>query len=365
MLHARRAAVLSCVFFATATLLPAQSLDSEQALFLTLINNYRAQNGLGALQVSPALQQAAQWMSTDMAAKNYFSHTDSLGRDPFQRMAAFNYRYSPAGENLAAGNSGAQATFTQWQSSPGHNQNMLNPGYRAIGIGRAYNAGSSYRWYWTTNFGGVVDGNVTTPPPSTPPPAISYFIASPSSIYRGQSVTLLWNVSSATSVTIDNGVGDVSGRSSVVVAPVATTTYRLRATNAAGSTTAAAATVTVNVPEADTQAPTAPALMSAFPFSGTEVSLYWTPSSDNVGVTGYQILRNGAVLTAVTGWTSTYVDRTAAPGKPYVYAVKAYDAAGNFSTLSPTASVTTPGAPAPQPTSVVAVSGSGQTANLA
>lgn len=42
-------------------------------------------------------------------------------------------------------------------ASSGHNQNMLNPNYRVIGIARAYDAASSYGWYWTTDFGGTVD----------------------------------------------------------------------------------------------------------------------------------------------------------------------------------------------------------------
>jgi uncharacterized protein YkwD len=81
---------LSCALFA-AILAPsqcgAQTLDAEQSSFLTLINNFRAQNGAGPLQVSIVLQNAAQWMSGDMAAKSYFSHSDSLGRDAFSRMA--------------------------------------------------------------------------------------------------------------------------------------------------------------------------------------------------------------------------------------------------------------------------------------
>jgi len=126
------------------------TLDSEQSAFLTLINQYRAQHGAGPLQVSIALQNSSQWMSTDMATKNYFSHTDSLGRDPFTRMKAFGYSYNTyEGENIAAGNSTAQNTLVQWQNacdpdSTGactyaHNQNMLNPAYKVIGIGRAYN----------------------------------------------------------------------------------------------------------------------------------------------------------------------------------------------------------------------------------
>src|SRR5438270_13258067 len=97
-------AISSIVLVSASTVWAQNStLDAEQSAFLTLINNYRAQNGAGPLQVSVALQQSSQWMSNDMAAKNYFSHTDSLGRDPFTRMAAFGYSYYPAGENLAAG----------------------------------------------------------------------------------------------------------------------------------------------------------------------------------------------------------------------------------------------------------------------
>jgi uncharacterized protein YkwD len=128
--------------------------------FLGLINDYRAQNGIAPLQVSVTLTQASDWMSNDMASKNYFSHTDSLGRDPFVRMTAFNYSYSTAGENIAAGNASAQDTFTQWKKSPGHNANMLNANYKVIGIGRAQNSSSTYNWYWTTDFGGTVDTTI-------------------------------------------------------------------------------------------------------------------------------------------------------------------------------------------------------------
>src|ERR1041385_6340619 len=65
------------------------TLDSEEQAFIILINNYRVQNGLAPLQVSVTLTNAAKWMSGDMAASNYFNHTDSYGRDPFARMNSF------------------------------------------------------------------------------------------------------------------------------------------------------------------------------------------------------------------------------------------------------------------------------------
>jgi uncharacterized protein YkwD len=150
---------------------PAAALDGEETAFLGLINQYRAQNGLGGLAVSGTLTTASLWMSQDMGANAYFSHTDSLGRDPFTRMAAFGYNYNTwKGENLAAGADSAQSAFDLWKNSPGHNANMLNGNFQAIGIGRANVAGSPFGWYWTTDFGGFVDGAAPPPPPPPPPP---------------------------------------------------------------------------------------------------------------------------------------------------------------------------------------------------
>lgn len=147
--------------FAALSFAQTPTLDAEELAFLTLINDYRAANGAGPLKASIALTNAAKWMSADMATKNYFSHTDSQGRDPFVRMAAFGYNYnSYRGENIAAGYADATNTFNQWKNSPGHNQNMLNPNYTVIGIGRAYSGSSTYRYYWTTDFGSYVDATL-------------------------------------------------------------------------------------------------------------------------------------------------------------------------------------------------------------
>ncbi|MDQ3012886.1 MAG: CAP domain-containing protein [Acidobacteriota bacterium] len=134
------------------------TLDSEEQAVLKLINDYRAQNGLNLLRASLALTRAADWMSADMAAKNYFNHADSAGRDPFVRMTAFGYNYGGyRGENIAAGYSDAARTFNLWRNSPGHNAAMLNANFNVIGISRAYGASSTYKWYWTTDFGSFVD----------------------------------------------------------------------------------------------------------------------------------------------------------------------------------------------------------------
>ena len=145
------------------------ALDGEEAAFLTLINNYRAANGLGPLTVSNSLNRAAAWMVRDLGTNNYFSHTDSLGRSPSERAQDCGYP-SGAGENLAAGTvwDSAQEALDAWQSSPGHNANMLQPSYLVIGIAREQISGSEYGWYWGTSFGNVDDSGAPPPPTTTP-----------------------------------------------------------------------------------------------------------------------------------------------------------------------------------------------------
>ena len=182
-----------------------------------------------------------------------------------------------------------------------------------------------------------------TSPANTQAPVISSFSATPATTSPGHSVTLGWNVSGATSVSIDNGVGDVTNSSSIAVTPAMTTTYTLTASNSSGSATATT-TVTVSLGP-DTQPPTVPTLISATAASSAEVDLAWTASTDNVGVSGYQIFRNGTLLSSVPAAVLTYADVTASAATTYTYTVNAYDAAGNHSALSNALQATTPAGP--------------------
>jgi peptidoglycan-associated lipoprotein len=83
-------------------------------------------------------------------------------------------------------------------------------------------------------------------PPPPPAPGITAFTAEPSSIERGQSSTLSWNVTDAASISIDNGIGTVQSTGNRRVFPGASTTYTLTATGPGGAKTA---TATVNVTE--------------------------------------------------------------------------------------------------------------------
>jgi chitodextrinase len=95
---------------------------------------------------------------------------------------------------------------------------------------------------------------------------------------------------------------------------------------------------------ADTQAPSVPGGLSATASSSTNVNLAWAASSDNTGVTGYTIYRNGAVLTTVSGTSLAYSDATVQPASTYQYSVDAFDLAGNHSAASTPVQVTTPAA---------------------
>jgi uncharacterized protein YkwD len=158
--------------------------DTPEQEFLNLINAYRAANGRGSLSLGQHIGAAAQHHSADMANRNFLSHTTpGTGEGPRERMVAHGYAANTTwwGENIYAGYGvqngvdlgSAQAAFTWWKNSPGHNANMLNANYRIIGIDRTSNPNSQYRNYWTTDFGGVVDQaatlcGATPPPPSTP-----------------------------------------------------------------------------------------------------------------------------------------------------------------------------------------------------
>ena len=90
----------------------------------------------------------------------------------------------------------------------------------------------------------------------------------------------------------------------------------------------------------DTTVPSTPTGLTATPASATQVNLSWTASTDNIGVTGYQIFRGGTLLTTVT--TTSYSNTGLTPNTAYQYQVRAVDAAGNQSGLSTAASATTP-----------------------
>lgn len=116
---------------------------------------------------------------------------------------------------------------------------------------------------------------------------------------------------------------------------------------------------TITAGSTDTVAPTAPTL-AASGTTETSTNLSWSGATDNVGVTGYDVYKNGALLGSTA--STTYAVTGLTNSTTYTFYVKAKDAAGNISANSNTVSVTTL-APAPDTTAPTApaLSASGTT----
>ncbi|MEA2236747.1 MAG: large repetitive protein [Thermoanaerobaculia bacterium] len=98
-----------------------------------------------------------------------------------------------------------------------------------------------------TGLGGTTIRQATVTVSTNP---VVAFIASPSAIAAGQSATLVWSATGATSVTIDHGIGPQPTAGSVVVSPGATTVYELTATGPGGTSTAFVTLTVIPPPEA-------------------------------------------------------------------------------------------------------------------
>ncbi len=82
----------------------------------------------------------------------------------------------------------------------------------------------------------------------------------------------------------------------------------------------------------DTSAPSVPTNLRADSVATNQINVMWNTSTDNVGVVGYKLYRNGSLVT--TQAANSYADTGLQAGTSYVYAVSAYDAAGNTSALT-------------------------------
>jgi hypothetical protein len=89
----------------------------------------------------------------------------------------------------------------------------------------------------------------------------------------------------------------------------------------------------------DTEPPTVPQNLSAQAVSDTQINLTWDASTDNIGVSGYKIYRDGSII--ATSSNTSYSDTGLSPSSSYTYQVAAYDRSANESDLSASVSATT------------------------
>ena len=162
--------------------------------------------------------------------------------------------------------------------------------------------------------------------------------------------TLTWNASTdnvgVTGYDVYQGttvLGTVTSTSANITGLTASTSYTfsVRAKDAAGNVSAESNSVNVTTAAiaGDTQAPSAPTNLTASGTTQTTTTLTWNASTDNVGVTGYDVYQGTTVLGTVTSTSANITGLTASTS--YTFSVKAKDAAGNISSTSNSVSVTT------------------------
>jgi uncharacterized protein YkwD len=136
----------------------AVSLEVTERATFCLINRERTTRGIRQFRRNPRLDLASRRHARSMAARNFFEHGNFVGRIRTAKylQGARGWRL---GENIAWG-SGTLSTPSEivdaWMESPGHRANILQRGFREIGIGiargtpnRSYEDGATY----ATDFG--------------------------------------------------------------------------------------------------------------------------------------------------------------------------------------------------------------------
>jgi chitodextrinase len=136
-------------------------------------------------------------------------------------------------------------------------------------------------------------------------------------------------------------VSDVTATTADITGLTPTTSYDFTvvAKDAAGNQSQASAVLAVTTLTPDTQAPTAPGNLVSSNVGASQVTLSWDASTDNVAVSGYNVLQDGNVVATVTETTTVVTGLT--PTTTYAFTVVAKDAAGNTSSASNEVSVTT------------------------
>ncbi len=193
----------------------------------------------------------------------------------------------------------------------------------------------------------VVTPVADTTPPSTP---LSLQLQSPSATR----INLSWTASTDNVAVTKYQIvrQDTAGilaetatttYSDATVAANTSYTYQVRAVDAANNLSAWSLAASIRTAALlDSIAPSAPTNLSATAASASLVNLNWTASTDNVGVTKYQIFKAGVAGIFAETSAITYADTSVTGGMNYSYQVKALDAANNASSLSNVVTVTTP-----------------------
>jgi chitodextrinase len=167
------------------------------------------------------------------------------------------------------------------------------------------------------------------------------------------SAEIRWSTSELTDSRVEYGPTELYGSTSALdpslvfdhrvlltgLSPETTYHFRVISNNQSGSSFISEDSTFTTTQFTDNSPPSVPSVLTAIVISGSQINLSWGASTDNVGVTGYRIYRDGSIITT-TGDTY-YSDTGLAQSTRYTYTVIALDAAGNESEHSKQAEATT------------------------
>jgi uncharacterized protein YkwD len=119
----------------------------DPASSLSMINQYRGNNGLAALVWDPTLARIAQGQSDRMASGDKVHSVEDARLDADLAAAGIGYKTFQA--NFSAGYRTFAEAFSGWRESKVHNVTMLAPRATRVGLATAYAPGSKYKIFWT------------------------------------------------------------------------------------------------------------------------------------------------------------------------------------------------------------------------
>ena len=111
-----------------------------------LISHYRRDHGLAEVAVDPLLQKAAQFQANAMAEAGKLDH--NVRGSFVRRIADAGRPKGYAVENVSAGYKDFEAALAGWRRSKLHNENLLEPHMRRMGIATAYAPDARYKVFW-------------------------------------------------------------------------------------------------------------------------------------------------------------------------------------------------------------------------
>jgi hypothetical protein len=109
-----------------------------------MISRYRREHGLSTVKTDPQLTAIAERQANSMAASGIMDH--SVAGSFASRISGA--RTSMASENIAAGTKTWAQTLRMWQTSPGHNANLLQSRADSVGVAVARNDQTRYKTFW-------------------------------------------------------------------------------------------------------------------------------------------------------------------------------------------------------------------------